>query len=104
GFNVPRHSACCPLWPLFAVLGQPGLVLSERVTQLGRGQAPFVCYAVCEAQGTQTYNTPPLTQAVMLLVPAAEGSGAAREVGSTCRICPHEDCSARREPSILSRG
>jgi len=102
GFTVPRHGACCPLWPLFAVAGQPGLVVSERVAQLGRGQPPFISYATCEAQPAQAYNTAPMVRSVMLLVPAAEGSGAARQVGATCRVCPHVDCTARREPSILS--
>ena len=102
GFNVPRHAAACPLWPLFAVLGQPGMVLSERIEQVGRGQAPFISFAACEAQSLQGYNQPPLTQAVMLLVPATEGSGDAREVGTTCRVCPQQSCTARREPSILN--
>lgn len=104
GFNVPRHTAACPLWPLFAVLGQPGLVLSERIAQVGRGQVPFTSYAACEAQAMQSYNQPPLTQAVMLLIPAAEGSGPSREVGTTCRVCPQQSCAARREPSILNIG
>lgn len=102
GFTVPRHGACCPLWPLFAVAGQPGMVVSERVAQLGRGQPPFSAYATSEAEPTQDYNLPPMMRSVMLLVPAAEGSGAARQVGATCRVCPHADCAARREPSILS--
>ena len=102
GFNVPHHSPCCPLWPIFAVLGQPGLIVREQITQVGRGQVPFMCYATCEAQLAQSYNMPPLTQAVMLLMPAAEGSGATRAVGSTCRICAQQECAARREPSILT--
>ena len=101
GFNVPRQSSCCPLWPLFAVLGQPGLVVRDRISQIGRGQVPFTCYATSEAQEAPGYNMAPLTQAVMLLLPAAEGGGTTQEVGSTCRICPRGGCSARREPSVL---
>tara|TARA_R110002072_G_scaffold174722_5_gene330271 strand:- start:520 stop:1815 length:1296 start_codon:yes stop_codon:yes gene_type:complete len=103
-FTVPRHGACCPLWPLFAALGQPGGVVAARVSQLGAAQAQFDCFAASEAMGVPTYNTPPLVQAVMLLVPAASDAIPAQQVGSTCRICPHDDCGARREPSILAQG
>ena len=102
GFTVPRHGSCCPLWPLFAVTGQPGLVVSERIAQLGRGQPPFQTYATSEADAAQDYNVPPMVRSTMLLVPAAEGSGAARQVGATCRVCPHATCAARREPSIVA--
>lgn len=102
GFTVPRHGACCPLWPLFGVLGQPGLILCATMSQLGRAQAGFVSYSTTEVGAPQTYNQPGSAQAVMLLVPTAAGSTAELAVGSTCRVCPHEGCPARREPSILS--
>jgi len=104
GFTVPRHGACCPLWPLFAVLGQPGMVVTERISQLGRTDTPFSCFATAETLGSPDYNTAPLVQGVMLHLPAKAGSGAGRAVGSTCRVCPQEHCTARREPSILTAG
>ncbi len=104
GFTVPRHSACCPLWPLFAALGQPGVVISERVNQLGRADSPFDCFATSENILTPEYNAPPLMQAVMLLLPAQAGTGQGAPVGSTCRICSHDTCRARREPSVLAVG
>lgn len=104
GFTVPRHGSCCPLWPMFAVLGQPGLVLAERITQLGRAEVQFESYATCEKIVSAQYNAPPLVQAVMLLLPAEAGIGKGTEVGSTCRVCSQESCRARREPSILNAG
>lgn len=104
GFTVPRFGACCPLWPLFAVLGQPGLVMKSRVMQMGRGQAEFEAIATCEVQAAAAYNTPPLSQSVMLLMPVPSGAAPAEPVGATCRICPVEHCRARREPSILRDG
>lgn len=104
GFTVPRHGSCCPLWPLFAVLGHPGLVVSERVSQRGRAQAQFDCFATCETLSNPQYNATPLVQAVMLQMPADAGSGQGVPVGSTCRVCPQESCAARREPSILNAG
>ncbi|MFG6605348.1 helix-turn-helix domain-containing protein [Sulfitobacter sp. 1A10445] len=104
GFTVPRFGACCPLWPLFAVQGQPGLVMKSRVMQMGRGQAEFEAIATCEVQAAAAYNTPPLSQSVMLLLPVPSGAAPAQPVGATCRICPVEGCRARREPSILREG
>ncbi len=104
GFTVPRHGASCPLWPLFSALGHPGGVIKARVTQLGAAHHQFDSVAASEAVGEPSYNTPPLLQAVMLLVHAPSDTAPAQLVGSTCRICPHEDCGARREPSILAKG
>lgn len=104
GFTVPRHGACCPLWPVFAALGQLGGVVAHRVSQLGTAQAQFDCYAASEPVGEPIYNSAPLVQSVMLLVPAPSDMAKAQLVGSTCRICPHDDCAARREPSILVKG
>lgn len=104
GFSVPRHGACCPLWPLFAVLGQPGMVMTQKVSQLGRAQAQFDSFATCEALAAPQYNAPPLVQSVMLLVPVPAGGSAGVPVGATCRVCPQDNCVARREPSILSTG
>ncbi len=103
-FTVPRHGACCPLWPLFLALGQPGGVVAARISQQSGAQAQFDCFAASEAVGLTSYNTPPLVQAVMLLVPAASDQATAQLVGSTCRVCPHDGCAARREPSILTQG
>lgn len=104
GFTVPRHGSCCPLWPLFAVLGKPGQVVTERVNQLDRAGAQFDCFAACDAKTPLQYNAAPLVQAVMLLLPGQAGSGAGYPVGTSCRVCSQENCVARREPSILSGG
>ncbi|MEP5730981.1 MAG: short-chain fatty acyl-CoA regulator family protein [Sulfitobacter sp.] len=104
GFTVPRHGSSCPLWPLFAVLGRPGVVVTERINQLGRARAQFDSFATCETLGSTGYNTPPLVQAVMLLMPTKAGAGEGTPMGSSCRVCPHDACLARREPSILTAG
>ena len=106
GFSVPRFGACCPLWPLFSVLGQPGLVVHEAVQQLGRSPVPFDAYATSHVPGPARYNTPPPTQATMLILPrlAGERTAELNDIGVTCRICPRAVCAARREPSILEGG
>ncbi len=103
GFSVPRYDSCCPLWPLFGALGTANTVHYERLGQLGRANVQFDAYATTDTPIADGYNTPAPTRAVMLLVPAPAGdtSQELREVGATCRICPHASCAARREPSVM---
>lgn len=104
GFTVPRHGACCPLWPLFAALGDPGAVRKARINQFGPAGVSFDSYATCENVQPAAYNERALVQGVMLLLPAQAGTGQGEGVGSTCRVCPNAECRARREPSVLSVG
>lgn len=106
GFTVPRFGACCPLWPLFTVLGQPGLVTTERISQVGRSGAVFDCFVASEVLALPPqYNAAPQVQAVMLQIPADAGPAQQpKTVGATCRVCPQQDCTARREPSIMAGG
>ncbi|MGB7243007.1 MAG: helix-turn-helix domain-containing protein [Sulfitobacter sp.] len=108
GFAIPRIGDCCPLWPLFAALSQPGQVVRARVSQPGRTSVEFDCYAVTEPKAPPDYNTAPLLHATMLIVPVIGKTGAMSQpvqiVGPTCRVCARHICPARREPSILSEG
>ena len=94
GFDPPRATPGCPLWPLYQALAQPGRGVRADVTLSG---TRFRAFAVAEVQ-TTGFDAPPLTQAVMLVQPGGTG---AETVGQTCRICPSPNCRARREPSIL---
>lgn len=108
GFVIPRYGAACPLWPLFQVMGQPELVLSQRIQVPGRSNAVFDCFAAAEPAGALELNAMPLIEATMLVVPVANAnqspSDAPQEMGASCRICPRRGCPGRREPSILSEG
>ncbi|MFT5786791.1 MAG: putative transcriptional regulator/DNA-binding XRE family transcriptional regulator [Ascidiaceihabitans sp.] len=108
GFAIPRFGAVCPLWPIFDVLGNAGQVLRRRVIQAGRSETEFECFSVAEPVVTLGYNSVPLMQATMLIVPIQSTQNIAAsgidEIGSTCRVCPRAKCPARREPSILSEG
>ena len=103
GFSVPRYDSCCPLWPLFGALSGANTVHYERLGQLGRAYIQFDAYATTDVPSATRYNAPAAARAVMLLVPAPAGdtSEELREVGATCRICPHASCAARREPSVM---
>ncbi|WP_375176080.1 helix-turn-helix domain-containing protein [Pseudooceanicola sp.] len=104
GFPLPRFGAACPLWPLFSALQRPMFPIRARVRMAGRSEGVFDCYAIAEAEAPPQIGEDPILRSHMLLWPAEEEAEAARGVGVSCRICPREDCAARREPSIMARG
>jgi transcriptional regulator with XRE-family HTH domain len=103
GFGFPRFGAACPLWPLYAALGRPGVPVSALVEMPGRIPRRFRVLAYCSQRYPEGFAGPPVAEAAMLIAPAEAGAaGAAVPVGVTCRICPRAGCPARREPSILA--
>jgi transcriptional regulator with XRE-family HTH domain len=105
GFDMPRLSGACALWPLYQVMGQPNVPLRMRVRQAGRGEAPVTAMAVAGTAGPAGFDRPALTRMHMLLLPDPRpGTGEVLDLGVSCRICPLHDCAARREPSILAEG
>lgn len=116
GFALPRFGAACPLWPLFAALNRPMTPIRRTLRQSGQHGRRFRSFAIAQPVGQTEYNTEPLFEAHMLILPLAqdsvtprgsasvEGGEPPREVGVSCRICPAEACPGRREPSILTDG
>ncbi|MGE4324956.1 MAG: helix-turn-helix domain-containing protein [Pseudodonghicola sp.] len=105
GFALPRHGESCPLWPLFSALNRPLVPIRRRVSQLGRTAAQFECFAIAWPLGQPRFDVDPVYHSIMLILPVLDsGATQAQPVGSSCRVCPREDCEARREPSILSDG
>ncbi|MEX0328064.1 MAG: short-chain fatty acyl-CoA regulator family protein [Ruegeria sp.] len=107
GFALPRHGETCPHWPIFTALNRPLVPIRRRVVQLGRAPAKFDCYAIAWPQPTKGFDAEPTYRSVMLVLPVDEVSEpqeTVTQVGTNCRICPKPDCTARREPSILSEG
>lgn len=106
GFDLPRHSAACPLWPLYEALVNPMRPLCRKVDTAGRDGARFVTYALCQPAPQTTFDGPPVMEASMLIVPedlAPEVTEPTqRKVGISCRICARTECAARREPSIVA--
>lgn len=104
GFALPRFGAACPLWPLYEALGRPGQPVRARVEMAGRLAAGFDAWAWAQAAWPGGFAGPGVVRAYMLLVPALGEAPGARPVGTSCRICPREDCAARREPAITGEG
>ncbi len=107
GFAMPRFGEACPLWPLFQALNRPLVPIRQRVVQLGRTAAVFDCYSYAWPQTISGYDQGPVYRSVMLvqsIEDVAQDQQAVARVGPSCRVCPHSDCTSRREPSILSEG
>ncbi|MEO0916005.1 MAG: short-chain fatty acyl-CoA regulator family protein, partial [Pseudomonadota bacterium] len=102
GFDLPRYSAACPFWPLFAALQRPMTPLASTLIMSGRDETRFRVQAFAELHYPAGFDGPGITEAWMLIEPQVLGEGAATRVGTSCRICPEEGCVARREPSVFS--
>ena len=99
GFPMPTLGAGCPLWPLYAALGQPGVPLATRI-RMPDGAA-WRAHAIAAPEGGARFGGVAVMRATMLLG-RADGPGEAVLVGPGCRTCPRAGCPARREPSILA--
>ncbi len=105
GFAPPRHGAACPLWPLYEALARPTVPIRTAIEMAGRLPVRFLAWSFAETRYPAGFDGPPVTEALMLILPAkGPRSGAERVVGASCRICPRAGCAARREPSIVGAG
>lgn len=101
GFPLPRPGDACPLWPLYLALAMPQTAIARHVlTPEGR---LFRSLSFATRSQPLGLDGPVLLRGHMLLLPA-EGPAPADAllVGPACRICPRNECPARREPSILA--
>lgn len=103
GFALPRFGAACPLWPLYQALSRPGQLFRICVTMAGAARRQFTTWSICQPSFPDGYDQPPVLRAYMLIVAPGDKEGTpAQDIGTSCRICPRDPCSARREPPIIS--
>ncbi|MDO5528852.1 MAG: short-chain fatty acyl-CoA regulator family protein [Paracoccus sp. (in: a-proteobacteria)] len=107
GMSLPRPGDRCTMLPIYEALGQPGSPVHRLVEMVG-GQV-FRCYAIAQRSLQSGFDGPALSRAVMLFLPAENPAGAGAgeaapiiPIGPSCRICPRENCPARRELSIVA--
>ena len=102
GFSMLRNGAACPLWPLYASLSQPGHPIRIEVALPDANSTRLLCYTVASPIAPAGFDAPPPYTATMIVMPdPPAGDGLPLPVGISCRICPRENCVARREPSVL---
>lgn len=102
-FPLPRLGAGCALWPLYRALARPMMAHLEVMEQSARAAARHRGIAIAQPTAPARPGQDVLFESHMLIVPEPkrETSEDILQVGLTCRICPHADCTARREPSIM---
>ncbi len=102
-FPLPRLGAGCALWPLYRALARPMMAQIEVMEQSARAAARHRGIAIAQPTGPARPGEDVLFESHMLIVPEPQrdSSEPSRQVGLTCRICPHASCEARREPSIM---
>ena len=103
GFALAR-GGICPLWPIFAALGQPGRPVVAPVALPGNPAPRLMCHAVAEITPHPAGpHLPPLVEATMLVHPDVADDGTLPvPAGINCRICPRPECPARREPAAVT--
>jgi len=107
GFVMPRFGSGCAFWPLYRALGQPGHALRERVSQHVDGDRSAIAYAVARPVPPLVFDGRQMVEATMLVVPEAampelpDAPEPMLALGSTCRSCQIEPCSARRDASVM---
>ena len=103
-FTMSRAGLACPMWPLFTALGQPGRPVRRDIVMPDHAARPMRCTAIAEQTLGVGGDRPPVIRATMIvLTEPAVGDIDPLPIGPSCRICPRENCAARREPSALSR-
>ncbi len=102
GFRLNRRSDSCPLWPLFSALRQIGQPVRQEVVLPSATAPRLLCFAQAEAMNAKHFDTPLQVESTMLVI-ADPRPGLAPEVlaGTSCRICPRQDCPSRREPALM---
>lgn len=101
-FDLPRYGTACPLWPLFQALQRPGTPIRSNLQLASREGIRFQTFAFAEISHPQGYDGPSIAQAWMLFFRnRSQEDEEANLVGTSCRVCPREDCAARHEPSLI---
>jgi predicted transcriptional regulator len=100
GFDLPRYSAACVLWPVFQALLTPQVPRRETVRQFGRDARSVTTYSAVALERPLGHAGPLTARAGMLILPEP-GASAEAGLGSTCRLCPRDPCPARREGAVL---
>lgn len=104
GFDLPRYSAACPLWPLFQALQRPMTPVAQTITMGGRDENSFETLAMSNIDYPQGFDGPAVVKAWMLIRPLLRQSEPETgcRVGTSCRVCLEPACVARREPSVFA--
>lgn len=110
-FPIPRFGGACPLWAVYAAMQTPD-VRQRQLAEFPNGDRFFVIARATRPVST-AYSQRRLGHALMLACDVLNADRLvysdgldlspgvrAEPVGSTCVLCPREDCFARQEESV----
>ena len=97
-----QSGSACPLWPVFTALSQPERPIGVVAVLPGQQMAKFQCYAVATRTGGGLHMPPSIRSTMLISSLQDTVDDPVLPVGPNCRICPRDQCHARREPSALS--
>lgn len=106
-FPLPRHGNACPLWPLYQCFSQPNLPAQDLI-ELPNGKQ-FITLSVALPRTAPEFGARSDYQSAMLVFPQDQaakyapwlcGQAVEEPVGTSCRICPRQECGARSESNI----
>ncbi|NNU79323.1 DUF2083 domain-containing protein [Halovulum dunhuangense] len=102
-FALPRHGNACPLWPLFQGFARPGQPILERIRH--DNGATFVTCTHAAPRTPPRFGQSADIAASMLIAGERDLPDLPpmplREVGTACRICTRQDCTARVERPLI---
>lgn len=106
-FPMPRHGNACPLWPVFDAFARPMQPVIARIRQAGGTTFTALAYALPPAEPDFGAEPQGLVSSMLVLSEAVENAWsrpqrAARDVGTSCRICSRQSCAARSQPPLLA--
>jgi predicted transcriptional regulator len=109
---LPRYSNACPLWVIYTAFQTPGAVVRSFGELPSGDRFLFIARAIEKTR--QSVSFPRHLLSVMLACPAAEAGRvvyadgidgndpkAVLPVGTTCRLCPRQNCGHRQEAPLL---
>jgi predicted transcriptional regulator len=109
---LPRYSNACPLWVIYSAFQNAGAT-ARAFGALPSGDR-FLFFARAVEKGPQSVTFPRHLLSIMLVCPASEAGrvvyadgidrsnpGTMVPVGTTCRLCPRENCGHRQEEALI---
>ncbi|RUM99128.1 helix-turn-helix domain-containing protein [Pseudaminobacter arsenicus] len=109
---LPRYSNACPLWVIYSAFQNAGAT-ARAFGALPSGDR-FLFFARAVEKGPQAVTFPRHLLSIMLACPAPEAGRVVYAdgidqsnpqttvpVGTTCRLCPRENCGHRQEAALV---
>ncbi|MEZ5665949.1 MAG: short-chain fatty acyl-CoA regulator family protein [Alphaproteobacteria bacterium] len=113
GLSLPRYGTACPLWAIYRALQAPNQTVAQMACMPDDSAFLFIARAIVKRP--PAHRRPGTAFSVMICCEAlyadrivyGDGLDPGRPslltpVGTTCRLCPRDDCAQRAYPRVLA--